>query len=59
MLNDVIVTKVKVQSINHVSTTNIYSNNLRDNTIWLGAVYVCDGEHDEIIEKYFQGRIKL
>ena len=42
-----------MKSINYVSLTARASNNSRDDTIRLGAVYVCDDEHDEIIEKIF------
>ena len=49
-LNTVILTKVKVQSINDVSHPTRASNELRGDTIRLGAVYICDGAHDEILE---------
>ena len=47
--NAVILTKVKVQSINDVALPDIVSNKLRGGAIWLGAVYVCDPTHYEIL----------
>ena len=47
-----ILTKVKVKSINYVSLPNRYSNKLRGNATRLGAVYVCDDAHDEIVQTF-------
>ena len=52
-LNNFILTKVTVQSINDVSLTDRASNNLRGNAIGLGTVYVCDVTHSEIPETIF------
>ena len=41
-LNTVILTKVKVKSINYVSISVRSLNNLRGDAIRLGDVYVCD-----------------
>ena len=41
-LDTVILTKVKVKSINDVDFLNRYSNNLRFGAIRLGSGYVCD-----------------
>ena len=54
-LNNFILTKVKVKSINNVTITGASSNNLRGCTIRLGAVYVCHYSHNEILETIFQG----
>ena len=53
-LNNVILTKVKVKSINDVDIPARYPNNLRSGAINFGDVYVCDGAHDEILETIFQ-----
>ena len=52
-LNTVILTKVKVKSINDVALPDKASNKLRGDTIRLSAVYVCDFTHDEIMETIF------
>ena len=52
-LNTVIITKIKVQSISVVTLTNIASNKLRGDKIKLGALYVCDYAHYEILETIF------
>ena len=49
-LNTVILTKLKIQSINGVS------NNFRGDSIMLGTVYVCDSTYNEILETIFQGK---
>ena len=51
--NTVILTEVKVQSINDVAITTRDSNKLRGDIIRLGAVYVFNDAHDEILEKCF------
>ena len=51
-LNTVILTKVKLQSINDYDLPTRASNKLRENTIRLCAVYVCDVTHDEIIQNF-------
>ena len=43
-----------MKSINGISITTGASNKLRENEIRLGAVYVCDDSHDEILETIFQ-----
>ena len=48
-LNTVILTKVKVKSINDVNIPSISSNKLRVDAIWLGDVYVCGDTHNEIM----------
>ena len=48
--NIVILTKVKVQSINSISLTNISSNKFRRDSIRLGDVHVCYDTHYEILE---------
>ena len=48
-LNTVILTQVRVQSINDVNIADWDSNKFRINTIRLGAFYVCDDTHDEIM----------
>ena len=52
-LNTVILTEIKVKSINDVSLPAIASNKLRGDTIRLGAVYICDDANDEILETNF------
>ena len=52
-LNTVILTKVKVKSINDVNITDRESNKLRGDEIMLCAVYVCNYIHDEILEPIF------
>ena len=52
-MNTVILTKIKVKSINDVSLPAIASNKLRGDTIRLGAVYICDDANDEILETNF------
>ena len=51
--NTVILTEVKVQSINDVAITTRDSNKLRGDIIRLGALYVFNDAHDEILEKCF------
>ena len=41
-LNTVILTKIKLQSINDVALPDIASKRLRGDIIRLGAVYVCE-----------------
>ena len=53
-LNNVILFKVQVKSINNVALTTRASNCLSCDAIRLGDVYVCDDAHDEILEKMFQ-----
>ena len=53
-LNTVTLTKVKLKSINDVALDDRASNTLRGDTIRLGAVYVFDDIHDEILETVFQ-----
>ena len=53
--NTVILTKVKVQSINYVTLYGIESNKFRGSAIGLDYVYVCDDTRDEILETFFQG----
>ena len=52
-MNTVILTKVKVKLINDFNLTDRASNKLRYDAIRYGAVYVCDGTHDEILETIF------
>ena len=52
-LNNVVLTQVKVQSINDVNIPSISSNNLRVDAIRLVGVYVCDDTHDKILEAIF------
>ena len=59
MLKTVILTKLRVQSINGVSLPYIASNKLRIDSIRLVNVYVCDLTHDEILETNFQGNNKI
>ena len=58
-LNNAILTKVKVKSINDVALPAGNKNMLKDIEIRLGAVYVCDYAHDEIMETFFKRIIKL
>ena len=53
-LDNFILTKLKVQSINDVDILYRASNKLRVDEIKLGAVYVCYYEHDEILETILQ-----
>ena len=53
MLNNFILTKVKVNSIKDAALPPRYSNKLRSDAIRLYAVYVYDKPRDEIPEKYF------
>ena len=52
--NTVILTNVKVSSINDVFPPTGDSNHLRGDAIRLGAVYVWDDSNDEIIETIFE-----
>ena len=58
-MNTVILTKLRVQSIHDVDITARTSNKLRGDKIRLGAVYICDDTHDEILETIFKGIITL
>ena len=48
-----VLTQVKVQSINDVNIPSISSNKLRVDAIRLVGVYVCDDTHDEILVNIF------
>ena len=52
-LNTVILTKVRVQTINDVALPGISYNTLRGDAIRLGDIYVCDVTHNEILETIF------
>ena len=52
-LNTVILTKVRVKPINDVVLTDRASDKFRGDTSMLGAAYVCDVTHDEILETIF------
>ena len=52
-MNTVILTKIRLQSINYVAITDRASNNLRVDLIMLGYVYVYNHIHDEILETSF------
>ena len=52
-MNTVILTKVRVKSINDIALPYRDSNNLRCDSIRLGAVYICDESHDEILDTVF------
>ena len=52
-MNNVILTKVKVQPINYTAPPDRASNKFRGDAIRLGAVYICDVTHDEILETIF------
>ena len=52
-MNTVILTKVKVKSINDVAIPDRDSNKFRGDEIRLGAVYICDESHYEIIDTIF------
>ena len=56
-INTVILTNVKVKSINEVALPDRSSNTLRGYAIKLGTVYICDGSHDEITEKCFSREV--
>ena len=45
-MNTVILTKVKVQSINYVDNPYRYSSKLSGVVIMVGDFYVCDDAHD-------------
>ena len=49
----VILTKVKVKSINDVAISDRASNKVRGDAIRLGAAYVFDVTQNEILEKIF------
>ena len=53
MLSTIILTKVKLQSINDVGIPTRASNKLKGDTIRLGEFYVCVDAHDEILETIF------
>ena len=52
-LNTVIMTKVKLQSVNHVNITSRGINKWSGDTIRLGDVYIYYVTHDEILETIF------
>ena len=52
-MNNVILTKLKVQPVNDVALPSRASNILRGVAIRLGDVYVCGDAQDEIREKMF------
>ena len=52
-LNTVILTKLKVQSINDVTLPTRAPHNLRGEKIRLYAVHVCDDTKIEILENLF------
>ena len=52
-LNTVILTKVKVKSINDVAPPDRASNKLSCDSIWFCTIYACDVTHDEILENTF------
>ena len=52
-LNIVILTKVRMKSINDIALPNRAQNNLRGDAIRLGDVYVCDDAPDEILGTMF------
>ena len=52
-LNNVILTEVKVKSINWVSFRYRASNKFICDAIRLGAVYVYDKSHDDILKTIF------
>ena len=52
-LNTVILSKVRVKSINDVAIPDRASNKLRVDSIRLGDFYICDVTHDEILETIF------
>ena len=58
-LYTVILTKLKLQSMNYLSITTRASNRLRDNVIRIGAVYVCNDAHDEILGTIFEIKNKV
>ena len=52
-LNTVILTKLKVKSINYIDFPDIAANKVRGDAIRLGGVYVCDDTHYYILETTF------
>ena len=52
-MNTVILTKVKLKSLNNVDLPTKSSNNLSCDAIRLVPVYVCDESNDEILETIF------
>ena len=52
-MNTIILTKVNVQSLNGVFIPDRASNKLRGDSIRLGAVYIYDVTHNEILEVIF------
>ena len=54
-MNTVILTKVKVKSINDIALPARALNNLRGHAIRLGAMYVHDDAHNEIAETVLHG----
>ena len=52
-MSPVILTKLKLQSINYVYLHDRASNNIKGGVIRLGYVYVCDVTHDEILDTIF------
>ena len=51
--NTVILTKVKLKSINYVYIPSLESNQLMSDIIRLGNVYFCDVTHVEMLEILF------
>ena len=56
MLNAIILTQVKLKSINYVALPTRTSNHLRGDVTRLGAMYIFDNAHYEILETIFQGK---
>ena len=54
-LNTIILTKVKVKSINYVSLPVITSYKFRGGSIRLVAVYFCDHSHYDLLEIFLKG----
>ena len=52
-MNTVILTKVKVKSINDVNIPARESNKIRVDAFMLGDVYFCDDTQNEILENIF------
>ena len=52
-LNTIILTKVRVKSINDVTLPDRSSNNFRGDAIRLAGFYVCDVTHNKILETTF------
>ena len=54
-LNTVLLTKVKLKSINDFARPARESNKLRGDAVMSGDVYVFDDTHDKTLEIIFQG----